>query len=195
MVSVQAVGIPRKCGRRPVAFEDRFWSKISKRDSDGCWLWTASVDSHGYSMFWWNGKTLHASRVLYERIHGPIPRGLYVLHRCDSPRWVRPDHLFLGTHQENMDDKVAKNRQARGDGHGLNLHPDRRTRGDRHWTRLRPQDRLCGERHGCAKLNEGKVRELRARYAAGGVTQRELAREYRITQAQVSLIIRRENWK
>lgn len=98
----------------------RFWSKV--RVTRGCWLWTASTDGRGYGQFmsdWGPGwsKNTKAYRVAWELTHGPIPEGMHVLHKCDNPPCVRPDHLFLGTHQDNMADAVRKGRFASRDRH------------------------------------------------------------------------------
>ena len=92
--------------------EDRFWSKVRK--DDGCWEWTASVNRRCYGWFHFGGKVerkaLKAHRVSWELHNGPIPEGLWVLHKCDNPRCVRPDHLFLGDRTDNMRDCAAKGR-------------------------------------------------------------------------------------
>lgn len=91
----------------------RFWAKVDK--SGDCWLWTAfTLKGYGkFSLSRVDGvqKNLRAHRMSWELHFGEIPEGLSVLHSCDTPGCVRPDHLFLGTHQDNMDDKVLKNRQ------------------------------------------------------------------------------------
>lgn len=89
---------------------DRFWSKVEK--TDGCWNWTAGVSEKGYGLFSVNNRNRRAHRVSYEMHCEPIPPGMQVLHKCDNPRCVRPDHLFLGTGADNMADKVAKGREA-----------------------------------------------------------------------------------
>lgn len=87
---------------------DRFWSKADT--SRECWTWTGCCTAHGYGQFHFEGKTTKAHRVAWIITHGPIPDGLCVLHRCDNPPCVRPDHLFLGTLSDNMQDCVAKGR-------------------------------------------------------------------------------------
>lgn len=98
---------------------ERLISKSAIREGSGCWEWTASRFNNGYGKFWHGGENRGAHRVSYELYHGSIPDGMYVCHRCDNPACINPDHLFLGTSRDNAADKVAKERQARGLGHGL----------------------------------------------------------------------------
>lgn len=90
----------------------RFEAKFTR--SDGCWNWTAAIGGKGYGHFWFEGRPRPASQVAHILFVGPIPQGLLVLHKCDNRKCVRPDHLFLGTNRENVDDMVSKNRQAKG---------------------------------------------------------------------------------
>lgn len=81
---------------------------------DGCWEWQASSrNSRGYGAIGVNSHPQLAHRVAWEVWNGPIPEGMHVLHRCDNRRCIRPDHLFLGTHLDNMRDAVAKGRSRR----------------------------------------------------------------------------------
>lgn len=93
--------------------EERFWAKVRK--TDDCWTWTAGGDVDGYGAFSRNRQPVKAHRYSWELHFGPIADGLWVLHRCDNPRCVRPDHLFLGTHTENMADMKRKGRSQRGE--------------------------------------------------------------------------------
>jgi hypothetical protein len=87
----------------------RFWSKVDK--SGECWVWTAkALCENGYGRFYVGKKPLRAHRYSWELANGPITDGLFVCHRCDNPPCVNPAHLFLGTHQDNMQDMVAKGR-------------------------------------------------------------------------------------
>lgn len=96
--------------RRPLT--DRFWEKVAK--SDGCWLWTGSRQRNGYGfLFAGTRKEPHPERAhrVSWRIHfGEIPDGLWVLHKCDNPPCVNPEHLFLGTRTDNMRDCARKGR-------------------------------------------------------------------------------------
>lgn len=93
--------------------EEWFLKRVEK--SEDCWLWTGSRNSKGYGKFENKGRNWMAHRWSYEHYTGPIPSGLFVLHRCDVKNCVNPEHLFVGTHRANMADMTAKGRQARGE--------------------------------------------------------------------------------
>lgn len=121
--------------RRSLA--DRFWEKVTK--SDGCWTWSGATGM-GYGRIRRGGKNdgfPSTHHVSWELHFGPIPDGMQVLHHCDNRPCVRPDHLFLGTHADNMADMVAKDRGARG------------------------------ERSANAKLSDDAVRSIRSQYDQG----------------------------
>ena len=89
---------------------DAYW----RYDPSGCWIWTGGIDKDGYG----RGFRAEGSRkpgahcFAYERTYGAIPLGLFVLHSCDNPRCVNPEHLSLGTHADNMADMMRKGRNA-----------------------------------------------------------------------------------
>lgn len=149
--------------------EERFWEKVSK--GEGCWEWTAGRHTQGYGMIVIERRNTPAHRVSYELAHGPIPDSLHVLHKCDNPPCVRPDHLFLGTHADNMRDARNKNR--------LVAHR--------------------GSKHGCAKLTEKQIGKIRATYSFrgmnGGWTLKELAAKYGVTFHAIWRIVARKTWQ
>lgn len=161
-------GFGRFCSRQCGALSRRhtpedFWVRVEQ--SDGCWLWTGQRDKDGYGHVWYGGIGQVASRLAWELTHGPIPAGYFALHSCDNPPCCRPDHLFLGTSRDNIDDMLSKGRQT------------------------------SGERNGRAKLTLDQVGEIRRRYATEHIRQVDLGREYGVTQTQISVITRGEQWR
>lgn len=101
---------------RKVSARDSFDAKYIPEPNSGCWLWLGAVNSRGRGSVGVPGKrqTISAHRLAFLLFRGPVPDGLHVLHACDTPLCVNPDHLFLGTHQDNMDDCLTKGRKAKG---------------------------------------------------------------------------------
>jgi ribosome-binding protein aMBF1 (putative translation factor) len=163
-----------KSGPKPKAEAERFWAKVDKTSL--CWLWTGAVNlgqrgKGGYGKFMVrkiNGRGIFEAshRWAYRNCVGPIPPGLHVLHKCDNRVCVRPDHLFVGSAQDNVNDMITKGR------HGG----------------------PSGKTHPKAKLNETDIVAIQRRYAAGGVSQRQLAEEYGVDPSSVSRIVRGESW-
>jgi hypothetical protein len=92
------------------------WKKVDKTsNSNGCWIYTAAKDNDGYGRFCFDGQNRMAHRIVYQLIYGDIQSNQYICHTCDNPACVNPNHLFLGSPDDNMKDKVAKNRQAKGE--------------------------------------------------------------------------------
>jgi hypothetical protein len=173
--------------KRPLA--ERFWEKVQKTDT--CWLWTGALMSKGYGSMYVGpirGHTELASRVSWF-LHSGVWPEQWVLHHCDTPRCVRPDHLYLGTVIENSRDMVARHRGVMPPQPTLEQH-------------------ARGSRHGVAKLTEEQVAEIRRRYgpATGRprkgfpmpkheVSQEQLAVEYGVDQGTISYIVRGERWQ
>jgi hypothetical protein len=157
----------RYCSRQcsPPPLEERYWAHVQK--GPGCWLWTACISVSGYGQIWRDGRQVAAQRVGYELAYGPFDPALKVLHRCDVPACVRPDHLFLGTVADNARDMYAKGR-----------FPIKR-----------------GEEAPRARLTEVQVREIRARYVRGVFGAKRLAKEYGVGPRVIEHVIHRRTWK
>lgn len=93
------------------ALIERFWSKVKK--TDACWLWQRQLNNKGYGCFSVHGRLCYAHRFSWSLANGPIPQGMKVLHRCDTPACVNPDHLWIGTQRDNMQDCKQKGRVSK----------------------------------------------------------------------------------
>ena len=140
----------------------RFESKIDK--SGECHLWMAATWSKGYGQFTLNGKNHRAHRVSYQNYNGDVG-DMQVLHRCDNPRCVNPEHLFLGTNLDNRQDSYDK---GRGN---------------------------TGSRNGNAVLNEEKVSEIRKLWKTGNYIKAELSRKFKISPSVIGGLVESKGWK
>lgn len=148
--------------------EERFFDKVMFEPNSGCWLWTACLNSNGYGRVGvYHVGTQLAHRVSWEFKHGPIPAGQCVLHKCDNPACVNPDHLFLGTQLDNLADMGRK--QRRGG----------------------PKVGRKGEKSPTAKLTETQVAVIRT----AKEPQRIIAAMFSISQRTVSDIRLGRRWK
>lgn len=91
--------------------DDKFWEKVVK--GHGCWEYKGAINTSGYGWLSRRRKQMSAHRWVWILVHGEIPRGMHVLHRCDNARCVNPDHLYLGTHTDNMLDRADRRRTRR----------------------------------------------------------------------------------
>lgn len=150
-----------------LTLEQRFWRKVLVKDKDYCWEWQGSKASFGHGTFW-NGNTVDsAHRISWELHKGKIPDDMCVLHHCDNPSCVNPNHLFIGTRKDNVIDMVEKGRN--------------RT--------------ISGESHPNAKLNEENVLEIRKLYKTGEYSQRKLAKIFNVSKYAIRCVIKRKSWK
>lgn len=153
-----------KCMSHPLI--ERFWAKVRK--TKNCWVWTGSLNDHGYGQLSHGSKghpPLKAHRVSWELHNGPIDAGLHVLHRCDNPACVCPDHLFLGYARDNALDRMAKGRGRGGS--------------------------MKGERHPHAKLTEQQVNAIRCDRRP----QKVIAAIYAVSSTTIGDIRRGKIWK
>ena len=107
---------------RPANTPDVLWSKVDKRGEDECWEWKGYKNAEGYGRTWINEVGYYAHRVIFNLAYPNViklsaPKDAedngYILHTCDNPSCCNPKHLFVGTHSDNMADKVSKNRQKK----------------------------------------------------------------------------------
>jgi hypothetical protein len=145
---------------------ERLEARTDRTEPDGCWPYVGGyAQRSGHVQMWHQGQMVGVHRVAWELAHGPIPEGLCVCHRCDNPPCVNPAHLFLGTVVDNNVDRDRKGRQVA----------------------------LKGELHGNAKLTADQVAAIRV-LCDRGMPQLLVARAVGVSQANVSLICRREAW-
>jgi hypothetical protein len=97
--------------RKGISLQERFEARVVRTEA-ACWKWVGSVNQSGRGQLKINGAFLTASHVSYNLYNGSVPTGLYVLHKCDNPNCVNPEHLFLGSQSDNMQDMVSKGRQS-----------------------------------------------------------------------------------
>lgn len=172
----------------PKDVRERFMRKVQKTDDpNGCWLWTAGQFLGGYGAFFINGGMRRAHRISYEWFVGPVPAGHFVCHHCDTPRCVRPEHLYAGTREDNTEDMLRRGRVASGKRNGT------RTRPETHGLHHHPEKAARGKAAKKSDLTTEDVQSIRQRHARGE-TQTDLARVYGVTQAAIWRIIRRQTW-
>jgi hypothetical protein len=141
---------------------DKFHSRIKKTET--CWLWTGTK-RNGYGVIKYEGVECRAHVLSYELKYGRILPGFIICHRCDNPCCVNPEHLFAGTHSDNMEDKLAKKRQAKG------------------------------SRQGHSKLIEPQVIEIRTNYTMVRETHKKIAARYGVKKGAIASILSRISWK
>lgn len=169
--------------RDPVVLPDRILSRIDRSGGrDACHLWTgARLKKPGfeYGVVGFERKLWRVHRLVWTDAYGEIPHSQLILHHCDNPPCCNLRHLFLGTHQDNSDDKYAKGRQG----------SPKRPSGDAHWKRRRPQDVIRGADRSDATMTVEQVEAIRAEPQRWGVIA-ALARHYGVSHTTISKIRR-----
>jgi hypothetical protein len=161
------------CGRRcyraylnaPERRAELFWAQVEKTPS--CWLWTGWKLNSGYGETTIRGRKITAHRLSYIWAYGEIPKGKLIMHTCDTPLCVRPDHLRIGTDKTNHDDMVAKRRHAHGT---TNSH---------------------------AKLTDAQAQAIRAEYwyRNGRSNVLELAAKYGVSKITIGALVSGRTWR
>lgn len=151
------------------SMEDRFWRRVKK--TDGCWTWTGGKYNGGYGFLRGiggrNAPNVAAHRFSYMIHKGDIPQGMVIMHSCDNPACVNPDHLSVGTYKDNTQDMISKGRRANN-----------------------PLTYGKGEVNPRALLNEAKVRYIRASKASHAA----LARELGVSDVCIFKVRNRQTW-
>jgi hypothetical protein len=145
--------------------KQRLLDNVQIDEQTGCWNWLKYKDKNQYGHMKVLGKSELVHRMAYQTLVGDIPIGMFVCHKCDNPSCLNPDHLFLGTNQDNINDKVAKNRQSKN-------------------------GQQKGSKHSLAKLTEKDVVDIRA----STLSQNKLALLYGVTQSSISHIQNKITW-
>jgi hypothetical protein len=142
------------------------------RHVNGCWNWKGVISRHGYAMIYANGKTIRAHRFSYSYFSMPIKDGLIICHTCDNTLCTNPKHLFQGTHKDNTQDCISKNRFKIPENH----------------------TKVCGSKHGRAKLKEEDVYKIK-QMINDGITNKPIAKMFGVHHGTISLIRLGKNWK
>lgn len=157
------------CGEKKSRIKDyvkRFNSKLSLPTKNGCIEWTGHLNTTGYGMIGVQHKSVVVHRFSWELVNGKIPDGLLCLHKCDNPKCVNVEHLFLGTQQDNVDDMFRKGRAKRA----------------------------SGENHYAARFNKKQIKKIRKLYKEGH-GQTEIAKIFNTKQNTIFNIVHYNCWK
>ena len=155
---------------------DRVLDRVVRIPFSGCWIFTGATNEFGYGIVGSGGRGMpndRAHRITYKHFCGDIPVGMFVCHECDVPSCCNPNHLFLGTNQDNVNDMVRKKR---------NSPPPR-------------NPNVVGSVHPGSKLTEQQVLLIRDAYAKGISTQQQLADFYGVVRQTISKVVNNKRFK
>lgn len=164
-----------KTARNPISINltdsivSRFWERTQVPDDPNrCWLWKGATDIPGYGVLLESRtRSYRAHRVSWTIKNGPIPDSLMLCHRCDVRNCVNPDHLFLGTRRDNLDDMVKKGRQSAS----------------------------CGENHYLSKLTQKQVVFILNQWRRKQMSQAQLSAKFGVCQGAISRIVNGKGWQ
>lgn len=142
--------------------------KKIKMTSKYCWIWKGNISLGGYGRLIINRKYIYAHRYFYEKMIGPIPKGLYVCHHCDNRKCVNPEHLFIGTAKDNMRDASNKGR-----------------------VRVPKQSYKSDHTHQVSKLSKKQVAMIRS----GKYVSADLAKQFNVTAMTISYCKTRKTYR
>lgn len=155
-----------RSGRKRMSLEEKFWEKVDKKGEDECWNWKGALNKDRYGQFNYKGKPKLSHIVSYILVHGNVPKGLFILHKCNNPSCVNPKHLYIGTQADNMKQMVKDGRS------------------------------LYGEKNPNSKLNWEIVNKIRAEYVNDrNITIRKLSNKYNMPLGTIQNIIEDKTWK
>jgi len=167
---------------RFASIRKRLAKYTSKSEGGGCWNWTGHLNEKGYAMMSAGRKiSLRASRVVYLLKHGYFNEALYVCHKCDNPKCVNPDHLFLGTAKDNTHDMIQKNRMSRPPVHYGSTHPLVRN----------PQLSARGAKNGNSSIDDDRALQI---YESEG-SVRELSNRFGLSPSAIHSIKMKKTWR
>ncbi len=144
-----------------------FWNNVNIKEKDDCWEWMGYLDHNGYGSISINNYPNRTHRYAWEIVHGCIPEGLCICHKCDNPKCCNPEHLFMGTVYDNTHDMIKKGRKVV----------------------------LRGESNWFSKLTEKDVLEIRKLYSTGKYNQHKLGKMFNVTNSNIECIVNRKSWK
>lgn len=160
-----------------MATANDFWTRVVKGTESQCWPWKKALFHGGHGAVIFEGRQDRAHRVAWILVRGPIPPGMCVLHKCDNPPCCNPSHLFLGTRSDNIADRHAKGRDARGARSGRRTKPFS----------------TAGESNGRAKLTRKCVQEIKI-LRSNGLTLSQLAASYGVGISAIHRIVSGKGW-
>ena len=147
--------------------QQRFESKVERIPFMDCHVWNASTNHFGYGKLAKDGGWIFAHHFAYKESNGEIPNGKYVLHKCDNPWCVNPEHLYLGDYKQNARDREQRNRG----------------------------NHAFGEHHGRNKLTSSQVLAIREQHGTGKFSFRQLGKIYGVDSKTVADIVRNKLWQ